>query len=1345
MQRRKRLSAMPNLSKPRVTPMPRTPKPPPPTAAAPPERPVPVCEDQEVDNSGAEESIGSLGVNVLGGQATSQGEFVPMLPVPSTSSCWEPTPKKEEKVAPSTYVQNTSQESESCSSTPLPKAPTSANRKPSLGSMTLEAGCSASNVPLKLAGSSADRQRIAKERKLKEMMQAEIKKERSQRKGKRPAYDGSQPLDHSKMTMRDLIYYLPETNPMTSSLLDEQKQEAQMIAPLPSKDEPVSTEYSSKEIVLRSPEKKQEVRYDDDDEEEDEEEEELLAPKVRVAEDGTLVLDEESLNVQVERAKTTTIVERNDPIFERGSTTTYSSFRTINYSKPWSTKGRSTADKFQTDMFFLAISMVGTDFSMICQLFPHRTRKEVKNKFKREEKTNSWRIDKAFREKRPFDLEFFSSLLQLVLAADKKKKNKSNTKGSSGAKPKCKPKGKKAPVRKAIEDQASGDDVELDSDVAEGDSEMAEKENEDCSNVTEATGATKASRKCKRMKKEAEEDEQGPDSKIQTDTRKKKGSKKTQNGKKPLAKGTGGDLATSDVELDGDVDEGDSETAVNENKDCSNVVEAMGTGKAANRKRKRKTKSREGEKEEEGEGDEELVSKKRAEARKKCNKKTDKKMLSKGDQEETEPEGEAADGDCSNVSQSADAAAATRKTRKRTKNAEDEGDKSDSQKQADGRRKKRSKKMKNADEPTVCDLTEDDVDKAQSVAEEAEGSETMGSAVQEKKIQPVRTSRAKVKPNLGRGRAAKMVPEHGLETGEGNRMEEEDIGSVKSKVVVPLVKHLCVLGSLFDLVDQVSNGSAIPEGKKAKRGSTVLHSDEEGPDEDNQGAPYVSSTQGKELKNTNRSGEIPEVVPHMEKAEREEFPSPIPLPLEAASFEGRGKQAETEAQQDLAEHQRSSPRSDAQVGHDSGEEGQDEAQREEEEQEKEEGSLGQPEEQSQLPVVVALGMPSLELVPEESDISTDVTDTPGPGETETTLHSEPSCEGAEEEEEEGMMLSEHHLDLLAVSNPPVSFFHITLSHNPLHYLGGMESIERADDAARTLLTLNNPDLLCLSASAHDQDFLSTAEPTVQGPAEEHEPKSTLEQVDQSQHSNEPPNLMTSDFPVAAISEHVMQSLSIKEVSGPEPQTGPCESKSISEQADQSQHSDAPSSSVTSDFHVSAISEPAIQLPSIEEPPERALETGPTEEVDHLEETAATASAQNGTSSSDSFVPQRMRSQFPKPRPNLSQSQCIPRTPPLPNPAVPSLEVHGSPVAADTGSQVLTEEQRSGPVPVLTEESASKRNEEGPRHREQQDHEAESAQSGIPSSGSSTLSVLPGRRNRFPKPKPNLGLSTRTPH
>lgn len=46
-----------------------------------------------------------------------------------------------------------------------------------------------------------------------------------------------------------------------------------------------------------------------------------------------------SLTVEVLRTKGPCVVEENDPIFERGSTTTYSSFRKSFYTKPWSNKG----------------------------------------------------------------------------------------------------------------------------------------------------------------------------------------------------------------------------------------------------------------------------------------------------------------------------------------------------------------------------------------------------------------------------------------------------------------------------------------------------------------------------------------------------------------------------------------------------------------------------------------------------------------------------------------------------------------------------------------------------------------------------------------------------------------------------------------------------------------------------------------------------------------------------------------------------------------------------------------------------------------------------------------------
>lgn len=46
-----------------------------------------------------------------------------------------------------------------------------------------------------------------------------------------------------------------------------------------------------------------------------------------------------SLTVEVQRAKGPNPANERDPIFERGSTTTYSSFRKGTYSKPWSSEG----------------------------------------------------------------------------------------------------------------------------------------------------------------------------------------------------------------------------------------------------------------------------------------------------------------------------------------------------------------------------------------------------------------------------------------------------------------------------------------------------------------------------------------------------------------------------------------------------------------------------------------------------------------------------------------------------------------------------------------------------------------------------------------------------------------------------------------------------------------------------------------------------------------------------------------------------------------------------------------------------------------------------------------------
>ncbi|XP_004949688.2 transcription factor TFIIIB component B'' homolog isoform X3 [Gallus gallus] len=345
--------------------------------------------------------------------------------------------------------------------------------------------------PVKEKRICSDRERILKARKLREMLKEELKKERmKQLKHRPPIIEGCSPPDRSKMTMRDLIYYLPENNPMKSSLAEEKR-----------------TEKSSALGQTKEQEEKSTPDHEEEDEEEAENGEEsqdgpLLVPRVKVAEDGSIILDEESLTVEVLRTKGPCVVEENDPIFERGSTTTYSSFRKSFYTKPWSNK--------ETDMFFLAISMVGTDFSLIGRLFPHRARAEIKNKFKREEKANGWRIDKAFKEKRPFDFELFAQLLEKVLADEEKRRQKTvksqKPKEKKPLRPRKKPKGKVANTE-TTDNQDGLQEARISDAETEADTVTAEKENKESLGVSEeaeeqvSLEATLVNKKRKRKRK----------------------------------------------------------------------------------------------------------------------------------------------------------------------------------------------------------------------------------------------------------------------------------------------------------------------------------------------------------------------------------------------------------------------------------------------------------------------------------------------------------------------------------------------------------------------------------------------------------------------------------------------------------------------------------------------------------------------------------------------------------------------------------------------------------------------------------------------------------------------------
>ncbi|KAL5479582.1 hypothetical protein EMCRGX_G023124 [Ephydatia muelleri] len=164
--------------------------------------------------------------------------------------------------------------------------------------------------------------------------------------------------NRATMTMQELIYYNPTANPM-SGTVEEKQQEDEVVAPL---EEPSGVDKD------KSHSSKEEDQGDEDDQG-------RLVPKLKIGADGSIIIDEASMFV--ESSRKATVFDR-ELIREYSGNATSSSFRKTYKITKWT--------KEETNLFFRALSQVGTDFTIMTLLLPKRTRKELKNKFKKEEK-----------------------------------------------------------------------------------------------------------------------------------------------------------------------------------------------------------------------------------------------------------------------------------------------------------------------------------------------------------------------------------------------------------------------------------------------------------------------------------------------------------------------------------------------------------------------------------------------------------------------------------------------------------------------------------------------------------------------------------------------------------------------------------------------------------------------------------------------------------------------------------------------------------------------------------------------------------------------------------------------
>lgn len=133
----------------------------------------------------------------------------------------------------------------------------------------------------------------------------------------------------------------------------------------------------------------------------------LVAPRLKLV-DGQVVLDESVAAPREDLTLGMTVVQEEPNRY----------FTSATYSKRATGSNRWTPK--ETELFFEALAMCGTDFSMISTLFPHRTRNQIKSKYKIEERTAPHRISTALMAKKPLETAAFATKLARALSSSNK-------------------------------------------------------------------------------------------------------------------------------------------------------------------------------------------------------------------------------------------------------------------------------------------------------------------------------------------------------------------------------------------------------------------------------------------------------------------------------------------------------------------------------------------------------------------------------------------------------------------------------------------------------------------------------------------------------------------------------------------------------------------------------------------------------------------------------------------------------------------------------------------------------------------------------------------------------------
>lgn len=189
----------------------------------------------------------------------------------------------------------------------------------------------------------------------------------------------------SGMKLKDIISGIKRRNgvkPMPSSVLrasERRKRRRRQSQGLPVEEAPAER---TARILTPPPAEEPQAAEEQADE--------VVAPQVTLDEDGNIVIDQSSLVVSAGTATNAELERRDVTTVENHA---YSSHITsATYAKRESSSRWEAAE---TDSFYAALRKFGTDFLLMESAFPKRSRRQLKLKFKREEKECPERIDEA--------------------------------------------------------------------------------------------------------------------------------------------------------------------------------------------------------------------------------------------------------------------------------------------------------------------------------------------------------------------------------------------------------------------------------------------------------------------------------------------------------------------------------------------------------------------------------------------------------------------------------------------------------------------------------------------------------------------------------------------------------------------------------------------------------------------------------------------------------------------------------------------------------------------------------------------------------------------------------------